>query len=47
MEHMLLLSVFFPILAGIVLLLKKEYQTRDRLLVFVGAALVITGALAC
>lgn len=46
MEYMLLVPVFFPILAGIVLLLKKEYQNRSSMLLYVGAALLITGAFA-
>lgn len=46
MEQILLLPVFFPILAGIVLLLKKEFQKRTSLLLYVGAVLVLTGAAA-
>ena len=46
MEYMLLVPVFFPILAGIVLLLKKEYQNRSSMLLYVGTALLITGAFA-
>lgn len=46
MEYMLLLPVFFPILAGIVLLLQKEYKKRDTMLVYVGAALILTAVLA-
>ncbi len=47
MERFLLLPVFFPILAGVVLLLKKEYQKRNSLLVYVGTVLIITGVCAC
>lgn len=43
---MLLLPVFFPILAGIVLLLKKEYTKRKSLLVYVGTVLILTGIFA-
>ncbi|MBO5303377.1 MAG: proton-conducting membrane transporter [Lachnospiraceae bacterium] len=46
MDYMLLLPVFLPILAGIVLLLKKEYQERKSLLSYVGIVLVVTGILA-
>lgn len=46
MDEFLFLPVVFPILAGIVLLLKKEYQKRNTLLVSVGVVLVITGVLA-
>lgn len=45
MEYMLLLPVFFPILAGIILLLKKEYQKRNAMLIYVGAVLVLTAAM--
>ena len=47
MEQILLLPVFFPILAGIVLLFKKEFQNRNSLLLYVGIALALTGVLAC
>lgn len=43
MEYMLLVPVFFPILAGSALLLKKEYKNRNSMLLYVGAALLITG----
>ncbi len=46
MDRMLLLPVFFPIIAGIVLLLKKEYKKRKSLLFYVGVVLVLTGILA-
>ena len=46
MEQILLLPVFFPILAGIVLLFKKEFQNRNSLLLYVGIALALTGVLA-
>ena len=46
MEQILLLPVVVPILAGIVLLFKKEFQQRKALLVFVGSVLVICGGLA-
>ena len=46
MEDMLLVPVFFPILAGTVLLIKKEYQNRSSLLLYVGGTLLITGAFA-
>ena len=46
MEYMLLVPVFFPILAGIVLLMKKEYQKRSSMLLYVGAVLLITGIFA-
>lgn len=46
MEQILLLPVVVPILAGIVLLFKKEFQQRKTLLVFVGSVLVICGGLA-
>ena len=45
MNHILLLPIFFPILAGIVLLLKKEYKERKVLLVYVGTVLLLTGFL--
>ena len=41
MEQMLLLPVIVPILAGIVLLFKKEFKQRKMLLVFVGSVLLI------
>ena len=47
MEHFLLLPVCFPILAGVMLLLKKEFRTRNALLVYVGTVLSLTGAFAC
>ena len=47
MEHSLLLPVFFPILAGIVLLWKKEFRERRSLLVYTGAVLVLGGVFAC
>lgn len=43
MEYMLLVPVFFPILAGSALLLKKEYKNRNSMLLYVGAVLLITG----
>ena len=46
MELLLLLPICFPILAGIALLLKKEFGNRRALLVYVGTALLVTGALA-
>lgn len=46
MEYLLLVPVFFPILAGSILLLKKEYQKRSSMLLYVGAALLITGGFA-
>ena len=46
MEYILLVPVFFPILAGIVLLMKKEYQKRSSMLLYVGAVLLITGIFA-
>lgn len=46
MDYILLLPVVFPILAGIILLLKKEYQKRTTLLVSVGIVLLLTGGLA-
>lgn len=46
MDYMLLLPVFLPILAGIVLLLKKEFHKRKSLLTYVGIVLVCTGILA-
>lgn len=46
MEHMLLLPVCFPILAGMVLLLRKEVQKRKTLLVYVGGVLIVTAAAA-
>lgn len=46
MDYILLLPVFLPILAGIVLLLKKEYEIRKSLLIYVGVVLVCTGILA-
>ena len=46
MDHIILLPVALPILAGIVLLLKKEYEKRKSLLLYVGIVLVVTGLLA-
>lgn len=46
MEQMLLLPVIVPILAGIVLLFKKEFKQRETLLVFVGSVLLISGIFA-
>lgn len=46
MEQMLLLPVIVPILAGIVLLFKKEFKQRKMLLVFVGSVLLICGGFA-
>ena len=45
MEYLLLLPVFVPMLAGCLLLLKKEHDIK-MLLSFVGAVLLVTGALA-
>ena len=42
----MLLPVTFPILAGMVLLLKKEFQKRSALLFYVGGVLVFTAAAA-
>lgn len=46
MEHCLLLPVFFPILAGVLLLLKRDFKERRSLLVYTGAVLVLGGAFA-
>lgn len=46
MEQMLLLPVIVPILAGILLLLKKEFKQRKTLLVYVGSVLLICGGFA-
>lgn len=46
MGQLLLWPVFFPILAGIILLLLKEFKNRKNLLIFTGAVLLVTGALA-
>jgi formate hydrogenlyase subunit 3/multisubunit Na+/H+ antiporter MnhD subunit len=46
LEHMMLLPVCFPILAGMVLLLKKEFQKRSALLFYVGGVLVFTAVAA-
>ncbi len=44
MQYMIL-SVFFPVLAGVYLLIKKERGNRKYLLVSTGAFLVITAIL--
>lgn len=46
MGHLLIWPVFFPILAGIVLLLKKDFKNRRDLLIFVGAVLLVNACLA-
>lgn len=46
MDYMLLLPVFLPILAGIIVILQKEYKNRKALLIYVGTVLIVTGVLA-
>ncbi len=43
MAQILLLPILFPIAAGIILLLCKEFKNRKPLLIYVGSVLVITG----
>lgn len=47
MGHLLVWPALCPILAGIVLLLKKEFKNRKSLLIFTGAVLVFNAVLAC
>lgn len=42
--YFILISILFPILAGVYLLVRKEFHNRRSLLTFVGAGLVLTGA---
>lgn len=43
MAYLLLFSIFFPIAAGLLLLIGIRYQNRKKLLVFVGSVLMFTG----
>lgn len=43
MAYLLLFSIFFPIVAGLLLLIGIRYQNRKTLLVFVGFVLMLTG----
>ena len=42
--YFILISILFPILAGVYLLVRKEFHNRRSLLTFVSAGLVLTGA---
>ncbi len=46
MNFILLVPILFPVIAGVFLLWKREFQKRRSLLIFVGAVLLLTGAFA-
>ena len=42
---MLILSILFPVLLGLGILLKREFKNRNILLTLTGAGLIVTAAL--